>query len=103
MFRPRYPIIAPPPCPVIRMLEFGLEGPMILRVATIFDTLHENLASGLWKGRLTLNKERSSKVVVMMILTMMITQMILTITKIMMMMTMMMNIQMILTVTKTMI
>ena len=39
----------------------------------------------------------------MMILTMMITQMILTITKIMMMMTMMMNIQMILTVTKTMI
>ena len=84
------------------MLEFVLEGPMILRVATILDTLHENLASGLWEGRLTFNKEqRLSKVVVMMILTMVIMQMILIITKIMMIMTMMMNIQMILTVTKT--
>ena len=75
------------------MLELVLEGPMNLRVATILDTLHENLASGLWEGRLTFNKEqRLSKVVVMMILTTVIMQMILTKTKIMMMMTMMMNI-----------
>ena len=79
------------------MLELVLEGPMNLRVATILETLHENLASGLWEGRLTFNKEqRLSKVVVMMILTTVIMQMILTKTKIMMMM----KIQMILTVTK---
>ena len=78
MFRLKYPIIAsPPPCPVIRMLELVLERPMNLRVATIFDTLRENLASGLWKGRLTFNKEqRLSEVVVLMILTTVIMQMI---------------------------
>ena len=67
----------PPPYPVTRMLEFVLEGPMNLRVATIFDTLRENLASGLLKGRLTFNKEqRLSEVVVLMILTTVIMQMI---------------------------
>ena len=76
MFRLKYPIIALRP-PVIRMLEFVLEGPMNLRVATIFDTLRENLASGLLKGRLTFNKEqRLSEVVVLMILTTVIMQMI---------------------------
>ena len=59
------------------MLELVLERPMNLRVATIFDTLRENLASGLLKGRLTFNKEqRLSEVVVLMILTTVIMQMI---------------------------